>query len=757
LSNLLDDLNAPQRKAVTYTNGPLLILAGAGSGKTRVITRRVAYLIEQGVAPWNILAITFTNKAAGEMRQRVEALRAPRGATLCTFHSLCARLLREFAAEAHVAGNYSIYDRDDQVRLVKEAVGNLQIRADNFPPAQVHATISHAKNELKCPDDLAAEAEEGARGFYRRTVAGVYREYQRLLGDNNALDFDDLLLRVTFLLRDRPDIRELLGRRYRYVLVDEYQDTNRAQYFLAHGIALDHENLCVTGDPDQSIYAWRGADISNILEFEANYPNATVIRLEENYRSTQPILTAASNLIARNTLRKDKALWSRRKSGSDVKVVYCDDEHAEGAEVARRILRRREAGGRLDEVAVFYRINSLSRVLEDVFRKAAVPYRIARGVEFYNRREVKDILAYLRVLVNGEDDLSCARIINTPARGIGAATVRRLVAAAAAHGRSLLAACAHPAEAGLKTAATKKVAAFRQLISALAGDLDRPVKDVVETVVAASGLEEALQEAGEEGKQARANVAELVSTAAEFDQENENARLGDFLHHVSLVSDVDRFEGADGAVTFMTLHAAKGLEFPAVFVVGCESGLLPMIRTASPGRNDGPMAAMEEERRLAFVGMTRAKEELTLSCARHRRLRGTVTPQVASPFLSEIGSESVAFEDLTTEPAEGRVARRRSRGGFYDDVDERAAIERALDAMEAVPQAALDAAVEPPPPEYENLVVNRRVRHPQFGEGKVVALRNRWPDTRAEIVFDDVGPKTIWLKYIRLEVLDEWP
>ena len=408
-------------------------------------------------------------------------------------------------------------------------------------------------------------------------------------------------------------------------------------------------------------------------------------------------------------------------------------------------------------MAVFYRINSLSRVLEDVFRKAAVPYRIARGVEFYNRKEVKDVLAYLRVLVNPQDDLSCARIINTPARGIGAATVQRLVAAAAAHGRSLLAACAHPAEAGLKTAATKKVAAFRQLISYLAGDLDRPVKDVVETVVAASGLEEALEEAGEEGKHARANVAELVSTAAEFDQENENARLGDFLHQVSLVSDVDRFEGADGAVTFMTLHAAKGLEFPAVFVVGCESGLLPMIRTASPGRDDGGKAAMEEERRLAFVGMTRAKEELTLSCARHRRLRGTVTPQVASPFLSEIGSESVAFEDVTTEPAEGRVARRRGRGGFYDDADERAAIERAMDAVEAVSQAALDADVPPPPAEYQDLVVNCRIRHPQFGEGKVVALRNRWPHTRAEIVFDDMGPKTIWLKYIRLEVLDEWP
>jgi len=751
LSSLLDDLNAPQRKAVTHVDGPLLILAGAGSGKTRVITRRVAYLMEQGVAPWNILAITFTNKAAGEMKRRVEALRAPRGATLCTFHSLCARLLREFAPEARVPANYSIYDRDDQVRLVKEAVKSLHLRADNFPPARVHAAISHAKNDLKTAEALAAEAEEGPQGFYLRTVADVYREYQRLLGDNNALDFDDLLVRMTVLLRDRPEVRKLLGERYRYVLVDEYQDTNRAQYFLAHAIAMDHENLCVTGDPDQSIYAWRGADIRNILGFEADYPNATVIRLEENYRSTQPILTAASNLIARNALRKDKALWSRRKTGSNVQVVCCDDEHAEAAEVARRVLRRRQAGGRLDEVAVFYRINSLSRVLEDVFRKAAIPYRIARGVEFYNRKEIKDVLAYLRLLVNADDDLSCARIINTPARGIGPATVGRLAAAAQAHGWSLLTACAHPAEAGLKTAATRRVTAFHKLISSLAGNLDQPVTEIVEAVVAASGIEEALEDAGEEGTRARANVAELISTAAEFDQGAEAVGLTDFLHEVSLVSDVDRFEGADGAVTFMTLHAAKGLEFPAVFVVGCENGLLPMIRTDPTGWRDRGEAAMEEERRLAFVGMTRAKEELTLTCARRRRLRGTVTPQAASPFLDEIGSESVAFQDLTTESGEPPSARRRSRGGFYEDVTRRAAIETAMDATDAAPQRAA------PPAEYQNLVVNCRVRHPQFGEGKVLALRNRWPDTRAEILFDEAGHKTIWLKYIRLEVLDEWP
>jgi len=765
LSDLLRDLNEPQQRAVAHVDGPLLILAGAGSGKTRVITRRVAYLIERGVAPWHILAITFTNKAAGEMQERVEALRAPCGTTICTFHALCARLLREFAAEANLDPNYSIYDRADQLRAVKEAVGRLSKQTGNFPPAGVLSRISRAKNALQGPAELLAEMEEAAalgEGFYERTVVEIYREYQRTLAENNALDFDDLLLRMAFLMRDRPDLRDLLGRRYRYVLIDEYQDTNRAQYILAHGIAMDHENLCVTGDPDQSIYAWRGADIRNILNFEADYPDAVVIRLEENYRSRQPILTAASTLIARNAQRKEKRLWTRKTGGEDVRVVYCDDEHAEAAEIARRILRRQADGGRFDDVAVFYRVNSLSRVLEEAFRKNAVPYRIARGVEFYNRKEVKDVLAYLRVLVNPRDDLSCARIINTPKRGIGATTVTRLVAAAEAAGWGLFETTAHAEAAGLGKAATKKVQTFRERMDCLAGQVARPLKEVVESVLETSGLENALDDAGEEGKQARANVAELVTSAAEFQQDNPEASLADFLHQVALVSDVDHFEGSTGAVTFMTLHAAKGLEFPAVFIVGCESGLLPMVRTDAHRDRDRARAALEEERRLAFVGMTRAKEQLTLTCARQRRLRGVVESQEASPFLHEIGSESVCQEDTTTasRPA-GRYRPRRGpgrRGGFHDDVAaERAAIERAMDAVEPIEDAELTLEDAPPPPAaYRDLKVNCRIRHPRFGEGKVIGLRNPWPQTKAEILFDETGPKTIYLQHTTLEVLDEW-
>jgi len=771
LPDLLAELNEPQRQAVTHVDGPLLVLAGAGSGKTRVITRRVAYLVQQGVAPWSILAITFTNKAAGEMRQRVDALNVPRGTLLCTFHGLCARLLREFAAEANLAHNYSIYDRDDQLRIVKGAVKKLELPQDIFKPARVLALISNAKNEMKSPEQYALEMAED---FFARRAAEVYRVYQKTLDDSNALDFDDLLVRMAFLLRDRPDIRQLLGRRYKYILIDEYQDTNHAQYILAHGMAMEHENICVTGDPDQSIYGWRGADIRNILEFEADYPNATVIRLEENYRSSRPILAAASKLIAHNSQRKDKTLWTRREGGQDVHVVYCDDEHAEAHEIARRIAQHRLAGGRFDEAAVLYRVNSLSRVLEDVFRKSGTPYRVARGVEFYNRKEVKDVLAYLRLMVNASDDLSCMRIINTPARGIGPTTVSRLVGAAEQRGLSLLELCREPEAAGIKAGAAQKVRQFAGLIGTLASHLDRPASKVVESVIVGSGLRASFSGEGEEDKQTLANIDELVSTAAEFEQETPDARLPDFLHQVALVSDTDHFEGSGGAVTFMTLHAAKGLEFPAVFIAGCEVGLLPMVRVDEDnrsGRDEGwysrrAAQAMEEERRLAFVGMTRAMNELTLTCARRRRVRGQHMSQVASQFLQEIGSEFVCFEDTTTVVPESHPARRHHRGGFYDDVDERAAIERAVESAGARGRHRGDEApgefdmpdIPPPPAEYEHLVVNSRVRHSKFGLGKVIGLRNHWPETRAEIIFDNSGHKTIVLRLAHLEVLgtDEW-
>ena len=737
--DLLADLNEPQRQAVRQVDGPLLVLAGAGSGKTRVITRRVAWLVRQGVSPRSILAITFTNKAAGEMQDRVRRLDTPPGATICTFHSFCARMLREHAEQAGMRRNFSIYDTGDQLKLLKDSMAAVNLKTGNLPPARAHWLISRAKNALQTPDALAAEAGD----LVGRTLAKVYEAYQQALAANNAADFDDLLLRVAMLLRDRPDVRQALGQRYRYVLVDEYQDTNHAQYLIAHGIAMDHENIAVTGDPDQSIYAWRGADINNILEFESDYPNAKVIRLEENYRSTRPILTAASRLISHNRQRKDKALWTRRAGGRDVTVAFCDDQKAEAERVARGIEALKSAGGAYGDAAVFYRVNSLSRVVEQVFIRSGIPYRVARGVEFYNRKEVKDVLAYLRLLVNPSDDVSCQRAINTPARGIGAATISRLAEMARAEGIGLLAACAKAAGAGLGKSAAEKAERFAALMKELAAETDQPVRRIMEDVLGKTGLEESLN-AAEETEDARANVGELISTAAEFDANAppDAAGLADYLCQVSLASDVDHMGGGNGAVTLMTLHAAKGLEFPAVFMIGCEDGLLPFKRERDPAAERPESAArqVEEERRLAFVGMTRAMEHLTLTCARHRIVRGVTVAQAASPFLKEIGSQNVKVEDLTTprpapSPSSGATA-----GGFYADVRERALIE----------SAERDLSL---PPGYEYIKAGSLIRHPKFGLGKVLSLSQPWPETRATVHFDQWGTKKLVLAMANVELV----
>ena len=761
VDRILSGLNEPQIEAVQHIDGPLLVLAGAGSGKTRVITRRVAYLISQGVAPRQILAITFTNKAAEEMRQRVAGTGVPRGSTVCTFHSLCARLLREFADLAGLDPRYSIYDRDDQLKIVKQAMEKLHLTSHYMTPAGVHGTISNAKNALQTPQAFAGQAGN----MYEREAAEVYARYEKLLAANNAVDFDDLLLRMAFLLRDRSDVREFLGRRYRYVLIDEYQDTNHAQYILAHGIALEHQNLCATGDPDQSIYAWRGADINNILDFEKDYPQAKVVRLEENYRSRAPILAAASSLIDHNTQRKAKTLFTRKEGGEDVRVVTLDDEHAEARYVADRIDEHRLDGGAYGDVAIFYRVNSLSRVLEEALLRKGVPYAIARGVEFYNRKEIKDVLAYLKLLVNPADDLSCLRIINTPPRGIGKTTVDRLQAAAMMRGWSVLEATRQADALGLKPAATKKLQAFGEMIHLLAADLDRSVRDVLEDVYRRTGMEEAYGKDDEESRQAKSNVDELLNTAVEFDaqraalaeaggdpQDAAAVPLADYLHQIALVSDADHMEGAAGMVTLMTLHAAKGLEFPVVFVVGCEEGMLPFQRATDGFGGEADLAKLEEERRLAFVGMTRAKERLTLSSVRMRMVRGQRDVRTASPFLTEIGDENVTRDDRTTDSFSRRPARGR-RGGFFREAspDE----ERAV--IEAMPMDAFDfddGDDEPMPPEYEYLRVGCMVRHARFGLGKLTKLSGRWPETRATVLFHEVGQKKLALAHTSLEIAD---
>ena len=710
-------------------DGPLLVLAGAGSGKTRVITRRVAYLVSQGIAARHILAITFTNKAAGEMKRRIRALGTPPGATVGTFHALCARLLREFADQARLPRSFTIYDQDDQLRCVRQAIDRCGLNASNFPPSAVLSAISRAKNALVDPVGYRRRAE----GFFQQAVAEVYPAYQRILVENHALDFDDLLMRTALLLRDEQ-VRQILSDRYRYVLIDEYQDTNHAQYVIAHGIALAHENICATGDPDQSIYGWRGADIRNILEFEEDYPDALVVRLEANYRSTAPILQAASSLIAHNRRRKRKALVAVRSGGTDVEVIRCQDEHAEAAEVARILSAQAAAGVPYRQMAVFYRVNALSRVLEEAFRKAGIPYQIARGVEFYNRREIKDVLGYLRLLANPNDDLSCRRVINVPPRGIGAVTLRRLAAAAEAAGIALLAACHDPAGAGLGRAAAAKVSGFARLIDELAGLPRCPVLPVVEAVVARSGLEGHLGR-NEEDRQALRNVQEMVSAAAEFDADNPGATLEDYLQQVSLVSDVDSVDAEAGAVTLMTLHAAKGLEFDAVVMVGCEDGLLPFGRPeeSQAGRD------MEEERRLAFVGMTRAKDRLFMTCAKYRMLRGRTCRQLPSPFLREIGPESVKWLDKSDYEAPPR-----RRGIDVETYLRRRDLDGDLDET---------ALAELIPEQFAALRPGSRVRHRKFGPGRIQTISYDGRYTRAVVRFERAGTRTLILEMANLKPL----
>ncbi len=732
----------------------MLVLAGAGSGKTRVITRRVAHLVSRGVSPWSILAITFTNKAAGEMSRRVEELGVPRGSVIGTFHAFCVRLLREFADQTQTTPgrNFTIYDRDDQTRCIKEAMKHLEISDGKFAPGAVLSTISRAKNGLV---DAGSYAEK-ASGIFEKTAAKVYKVYQRILAGNGAMDFDDLLFRTACLMRDRTDIRELLGRRYRYVLIDEYQDTNKAQYLIAHSIAFDHHNICVTGDPDQSIYAWRGADVGNILRFESDYPDALVVYLEQNYRSTQPILTAADSLIARNFRRKHKRLIATRPGGENVGVIRLDNEHIEAFEVADIVTRLHRRGTPYRDVAVFYRVNSLSRVLEEAFVRFGIAYQIARGVEFYNRREIKDVLAYLRLLVNHDDDVSCRRIINVPARGIGQVTVKRLSAAAEARGVSLLAACAEPEKTSLGKAAAAKVAAFARLIDELSEKPDRPVRKIVEMTVVRTGIEDALRRkeskpAGDEPGQALRNIGELISATAEFDQGNPDGTLADYLYQVSLVSDIDSIRPESGAVTFMTLHAAKGLEFPVVIMVGCEENLLPFRREKPSGENssevrDLAQADIEEERRLAFVGITRAKDRLYMTSARYRLLRGRKSRQVESPFLLEIGNESVSRIDKTTPdpPPQSTGANRYDRrsgstgDGFYENVDQRAIIE-AMENADSIPA------------EFSRIHRGRLVRHNIYGSGKVLQISYDGARTRAVVEFQTAGKKTLILEHANLD------
>ncbi len=639
-ADLLASLTPAQREAAAHLDGPLLILAGPGSGKTRVVTHRVANLLLHGVPPSQILALTFTNKAADEMRQRVERLTQRGGVWMGTFHAFCARLLRRYAPLVGLHENYSIYDADDSRRVLKQVLGESEFAVTHTSPEAIANAISWAKNSLVTADQYLPRANSTVGAV----VARIYPEYQQRLIASNACDFDDLLLHVATLLREQDELRAQLDARYRFILVDEYQDTNLAQYAIVRALSIDHPNLAVTGDPDQSIYGWRGANLSNILEFEKDFTQVKVVRLEQNFRSTPNILRVADHLISFNVRRKPKKLFTDNPPGTSVRLVVWPTGQDEADGIGQRISEEIRAGRcRPRDCAVFYRINALSRSVEHALRLQGIPYQIVNGLEFYQRKEIKDVLAYLHLLNNPQNDLALLRIINTPARGIGKTTVERLTNYARRQRLSLLEAARQSGliESIQKRTATqiaKFVAAYDRMSLHAGG----PLHETMVSVLHESGYRNALADSDAEEDQERlANVEELLTAAEEFDRqhpETEHA-LELFLEQAALVADTDALETQQDRVTLMTLHAAKGLEFPVVYIIAVEHGLLPHERSIEDAEK------LEEERRLLFVGITRAKQELQLSCAQYRAFRGDRGPTIPSQFLMELPREELSYSE----------------------------------------------------------------------------------------------------------------
>lgn len=699
-------LTESQKKAVFHISGPLLVIAGPGSGKTRVITFRIAALIDSGVNPRNICAITFTNKAAQEMRNRAFDLGASAGAHISTFHSLCVRILRRYAEQAQIKPNFSIYSESEQRTAMKHAIRDCNLETSNFPPARMRDAVSTLKNKL-----IDVEAFEGmADDFFSTCLAKIYTHYQQTLFENNALDFDDLLMKTAFVLEQNSEVRDELSNRFKYLLIDEYQDTNHAQYRIAQSLAAKHDNICVTGDPDQSIYRWRGADISNILAFEKDWPDATVVKLEENFRSTPQILEAADKLIAANTNRKQKTLIPTIDGGSEPEIIPCEDEADEANRLAARIEQLTNEGISPKDIAVFYRINAASRPLEEAFIKQNIPYQIVRGVEFYNRKEIRDVLAYLKVLVNPADEVALLRIINTPARGIGKTSVDRARGYASSSGMQLYDALKKvKAIDTLKTAAKTKIAAFIDMLEEVKKDMQGPVAPLVEKVFAVSGLEAALKQIGD--KDAIDNVNALIDAAAIFDKNTEEPSLLDYLQQIALFSDADSYDNTQDRVALMTLHTAKGLEFDNVFIVGLEEGLLPHERSAEDEEE------LEEERRLLFVGITRAKQRLHISYARYRTYRGQLMRTIPSQFLFELG---IKPEDNSDEAD--------------DDEDAKYYLEDSQVTAEFYP--------------------NQLVRHSKFGLGRITQFTDLGENSTVTVRFNSGKTKTLMLKYASLETVD---
>ncbi len=757
----LDELTDAQREAVEHVAGPLLILAGPGSGKTRVITHRIAHLMGQGVAGGQILALTFTNKAADEMQRRVGALAPGQPVWVGTFHRFCAQLLRRHAALVGLEASYSIYDAADSRRALKHVLEALNVDSVHFTPERIAHHISWAKNNL-----VAAEDYEPRMGHaLGRIVGRVYPAYQQFLLDANAVDFDDLLLHVAQLLQGNPDLRRRLDAQYQYVMVDEYQDTNRAQYQIVRALSVDHPNLAVTGDPDQSIYAWRGANLSNILDFESDYRQARVVRLERNYRSTKRILRVASALIEHNRRRKKKGLYTENDEGAPVRLIQYATQKSEAASIAARIAADFESGRReLRDFAIFYRTNALSRELEDALRHAGLPYQMVRGQEFYQRAEIKDVLAYLTLLNNPRDDMALLRIINRPARQIGKKTVETLVAHARERRICVLEAARQAGVIeGLSSRAAVATARFIALYDKLTLAIDKPVKEIVACVLEDTGYRAQLVASDDEEDQERlANIEELLTAAGQFDEDHSGpGQLEEFLEGVSLVNDVDDWDETQDRVTMMTLHASKGLEFPVVYIVAMEEGLIPHQRSSEDE------SQLEEERRLLFVGITRAQDELQLSIAARRDFRGQRRTTVPSRFLFEIPGEELDWEreeapndpygtgaSFPSNSPSVRPANRRpaAEPEFADDADWAQADSVASGTSPEVTKSSSDdsggkwsitTAAELLGDVPANSGANchefqpgMRVTHPNYGNGQIVAINERGMLRTASVCFD---------------------
>ena len=716
--SLLEGLNPEQQEAVQTTEGPLLVLAGAGSGKTRVLTNRVAWLIGVcGIAPEAILAVTFTNKAAGEMARRVEDLLLAAGVRaplIATFHAACVRILRQHIKHIGYPPHFTIYDEDDRLALVKECMRELDLADRTWTPASLVHRISAAKNQMLTVE----EVERAARGPREEQIAGLFRRYQERLAAAAAVDFDDLLLLTVRLFDEAPEVLAWYRGLWTHVLVDEYQDTNRAQYRIIRQLTGEHRNVCVVGDIDQSIYKWRGADIRNILDFETDFPGTRVIRLEQNYRSTRRILAIAAAVIANNLARKDKTLWTENAEGEKAAVYRAWDEHEEANFVAQTVLAARAQGTPWDEIAVFYRTNAQSRVLEDALRRGGIPYVIVGSVRFYERREIKDALAWLRLIVNPADDVAFRRAVQAPGRGIGRATLVRLDEVATREGRGLLSlAAAPPADVTGKPG--RALEDFTALIATLAARREStPLPAFIDEVLNASGYREDLKrERSAEAEARLENLEELIAAAEDHARTEEGATLEGFLDGIALVSDVDEWKDDARGLTLMTLHSAKGLEFPLVFLTGLEEGVFPHARSM------GSVDDVEEERRLCYVGVTRAKERLWMSYALHRRIHGYGLGE-PSRFLLEMPEEH-----LTLLGAAGRA-----------DAREAAAV-----ATPAAPDATGDDDLP--------LKVGARVRHGRWGEGLVVGVERSGDDVLVTVRFASVGRKQLSLQYAQLEEL----